>query len=277
VIVEIDHLLTYVSSIDDAAETYRRLGFTLTPLSDISPMGIANRLITFRPRTPGSASFIELMAVTDPAKLPPPMRRLLSGDEGGKSMVLATTDAGSTHRMLAGLGHPFAPPVHVKREWKISDSTSVFPEFDVLLPTDRELPFNACQYRDAGVYVRDEWLTHANTAIYLDALSASISAGSTCENDFAAVLRSPRERLSDGCVAVTAGRTRIELETVAPQSAMPTKSRYTGVRVLVKSLADCGRHLERNHVPHCISDADIVVAPAACHGVQVQFRQMAKA
>jgi hypothetical protein len=75
VIVEIDHLLSYVSSIDDSAETYRRLGFTLTPVSDATPMDIANRLVTFRPRTPGSASFIELMAVTDAHKFPLPMRR----------------------------------------------------------------------------------------------------------------------------------------------------------------------------------------------------------
>jgi hypothetical protein len=271
-IIEIDHLLSYVSSLDAAAETYRQLGFTLTPVSDITAMGIANRLVPFRSRTPGAASFIEMMAVTDPQKLPPPMARLLSGDEGGKSMVLATTDAVETHRTLVGLGYPFAPPVHIKREWKISPKESVFPEFDVLLPLNCDLPFNACQYRDAGVYVRDEWLTHANTALYLEALTAEASVGLRREREFAGIFGAQYKRVSADRVAITLGRTSLEITTSETASAVPLRARYTGVRVRVQSASACRRHLDLSRVSYSVSGTDIIVPPEACHGVRIVFR-----
>jgi hypothetical protein len=275
-IIAIDHLLTFVTSLDAAAQTYRRLGFTLTPASDITAMGIANRLVTFRPRTPGAASFIELMAVTEASRLPPPMKRLLSGDEGGKSMVLATSDAAMTQRALNKLGHPFAPPVHVRREWTLSPTESVYPEFDVLLPLDAPLPFNACQYRDAGVYVREAWLQHANTARHLDALIAVADDVESMRAQVSDVFNAPTTRDEAGAFAVTMGGTKLSVYNrdafAARYGHVPSRPGYQAVRLLVDDMAACRMCLVAAQVPFGeLRTGDFVVPPAANHGVGLVF------
>jgi hypothetical protein len=163
VINAIDHLLTYVRDGAEAATTFSKLGFTLSPVSHIEAMGITNQMVLFAEAAPGCANFIELMSVADRARLPPPMASLLSGEERVKSMVLATPDAARCHAHLTGLGMPFAPPLHVRREWVLEGGSSVYPEFDVLLPQDAGLTFNACRYHDVDLYRRPEWTQHANT------------------------------------------------------------------------------------------------------------------
>jgi Glyoxalase-like domain len=279
-IIDIDHLLSYVSSLEAAAETYRRLGFTLTPVSDITAMGIVNQLVTFRPRTAGTASFIELMAVSDAAKLPPPMQPLLSGFEGGKSMVLATSDAPATHKHLTALGYPFAPPVHVKREWKIAPDASVFPEFDVLLPLTTPLPFNACHYRDPDVYVRQAWLAHPNTARHLDALIAIVPTAEPLARAFEHVLGASFIKTGDGVFAGSPGHTRLELHdrASAPSHLIQrgrnaARALYCGVRLLVDDIEVCRRCIVQSGLAHTIDGADVVVTADSCHGVALVFRQ----
>jgi hypothetical protein len=163
-VTAVDHLLTFVRELDVAAHFFSRLGFTLTPESRIEAMGIVNRLILFPDAVDGSANYIELMSVFDAARLPPTMARLLSGDEGIKSMVLSLGDVGRARERFVALGCPFGSPVHVRREWKLSASESVWPEFDVLPPVDDVVTFNGCQYRNVDLYRRPAFTTHPNGA-----------------------------------------------------------------------------------------------------------------
>jgi hypothetical protein len=164
----IDHLLTFVHDLDAAARFFDQLGFTLTPESRIEPMGIVNRLILFPDASDGSANYIELMSVFDVARLPPPMARLLSGNEGIKSMVLSFDDAARAHAHFVALGCPFGPPVHIRREWKLSSTESVWPEFDVLLPVDDVVTFNGCRYLNVELYRRPAFTAHPNGARAFD-------------------------------------------------------------------------------------------------------------
>lgn len=168
-IAEIDHLLSYVADLDAASAAYERLGFRLTPGSQIGAMGIANRLALMSPLTAGTGNYIELMAAADRPRLPPPMAAMLSGAEGVKSMVMATADAHKAQAELVANGYDFAPPVHVKREWVIPGEGSVWPEFDVMLPIAAPLPFNLCRYYNLELYLRPDWRTHPNGARHLAA------------------------------------------------------------------------------------------------------------
>jgi catechol 2,3-dioxygenase-like lactoylglutathione lyase family enzyme len=164
----VDHLLTFVRDLDEAARFYDRLGFTLTPESRIEAMGIVNRLILFPDASDGSANFIELMSVFDAARLPPAMAALLSGDEGIKSMVLSLGDVESARAHFVALGCRFGPPIHVRREWRLSATESVWPEFDVLLPVDDVVTFNGCRYHNVELYRLPAWTAHRNGARALD-------------------------------------------------------------------------------------------------------------
>jgi len=279
---ELDHLMTYVADLDAAGAAFERLGFRLTPVSHITTMGIANRLVLMRARTPGAANFIELMGVTDASLLPPPMREVLSGRQGIKSMVMMTADAQAAHRMLAGAGYPFAPPSHVRREWTIPGKGSVWPEFDVLLPIQAPLTFNVCQYHNVDLYLREDWLEHPNTARSLVAaigVAADAKAAvAYCERLFgmAAICG------DDGGYAVSPGRTELVLYDVEAFEARfgvsaPSAGNgvaYAGMRIAVGDLGRLAAVLDGNGVP-ASGASGIVVGPREACGNVIEFVQQA--
>jgi len=169
----IDHLLTFVHDLDEAARFYDRLGFTLTPESRIEAMGIVNRLILFADASDGAANFIELMSVFDAERLPPAMAALLSGEEGIKSMVLSFGNVEKARAHFVALGCPFGPPAHVRREWQLSATESVWPEFDVLLPVDDVITFNGCRYYNVELYRQPAWTSHRNGASAFDRIDCA--------------------------------------------------------------------------------------------------------
>ena len=61
----IDHLVLPVGDLEAARETYRRMGFTLTPTAH-HPWGTANSLVQLQ------GNFLELLAVAEPEKIPAP-------------------------------------------------------------------------------------------------------------------------------------------------------------------------------------------------------------
>jgi hypothetical protein len=235
----IDHLLTFVRDLDAAARFYDRLGFTLTPESRIEAMGIVNRLILFPDAIDGSANFIELMSVFDPARLPPAMARLLSGDEGIKSLVLSLADVDRAHAHFAALGCPFSPPVSVRREWKLSATESVWPEFEVLLPVDDVITFNGCQYHNVELYRRPAFTTHPNGARAFDRVYCS-----------AADPRAAAARLADilGTIATgnTVGYRDVSIDIESDNAPATGPARLSGYRVIGIDESFIGRALDRD-------------------------------
>lgn len=163
-ITEIDHLLTSVHDLDKAASLFRRMGFTLSPISRIDSMGISNHLVLMTPPTSGIGNYIELMSSHNPANLPPPMVKTLSGAEGIKSMVLVAPDIEPAREAISAAGFAADAPFHVRREWVVAPGESVFPEFDVMLPLEAPLTFNCCRYYNVDLYLRPDWLKHENGA-----------------------------------------------------------------------------------------------------------------
>lgn len=275
---ELDHLLTYVSDLDAAGTAFERLGFRLTPVSHITTMGIANRLVLMRPRTPGAANFIELMGVADASRLPPPMREVLSGSQGIKSMVMMTADAQAAHRMLAGAGYPFVPPSHVRREWAIPGEGSVWLEFDVLLPVPAPLTFNVCQYHNVDLYVREDWLAHPNTARSLVAAIGVAADAKTAVAYFERLFGMAAVCGEDGGYVVSPGRTELvvygaeafeaRFGVSAPRAGSGVA--YAGMRIAVGDLGRVAAILAGNGVP--VSGASgIVVGPREACGNVIEF------
>ncbi len=237
-IAEIDHLLTYVADLDVASAAYERLGFRLTPRSEIGAMGIANRLALLSPLTAGTGNYIELMSAADRTRLPPPMATTLSGTEGVKSMVMATPDAHKAQAELVANGYGFAPPVHVKREWVIPGEGSVWPEFDVMLPIAAPLPFNLCRYFNLDLYLRQDWRTHPNGARHLIATFAVAPDAHATARYYEALFGQAATLGADGAWIVRAAAVELSIYDplsfascfgVAPPAA--DTPRYAGYRI----------------------------------------------
>lgn len=278
-IAEIDHLLTYVADPAEAAGLFARMGFTLSPVSRIDAMGITNYLVLMQPGHRGSANFVELMGSHDRASLPPPMARTLSGAQGIKSIVLHAPSAVAAHRALVELGFEAAPPTHVRREWVIAPGQSVFPEFDVILPVDAPLVFNACQYHDVDLYLRPEWLSHPNGAIRLSCVFAAA--------DDPAAVAAPLARLFDcpvreqgGSLLLTPGT--VDLAIMTPDQAagrfrVPAAggTRYLGYAIDVVDLGQLAACLQRGNVEYRATGEGAQVSPETGLGNVILFRERA--
>ncbi len=254
-IAEIDHLLTYVTDLHAASTAYERLGFRLTPRSEIGAMGIANRLVLLSPLTAGTANYVELMSAADRTKLPPAMAATLSGAEGVKSMVMATPDAHKAQAELVANGYGFAPPVHVKREWVIPGEGSVWPEFDVMLPIAAPLPFNLCRYFNLDLYLREDWRQHPNGARHLTATFAVAPDAHATARYYEALLGKAATLGADGAWIVKTAA--VELAIYDPLSfaarfgvaPIPGNAPYyAGYRVAVANGDTLRKLLARNEV-----------------------------
>jgi Glyoxalase-like domain len=276
---EIDHLLTYVRDLDAAASAFRRMGFTLSPLSRIEAMGISNHLVLMRQGIPGFANYIELMSAHDRARLPPPMAKVLSGPEGIKSMVLGTEDAAAAQQTMVKHGFAAAPPVHVKREWKIAPGQSVFPEFDVILPVDAALAFNACRYFNVDLYLRPEWLTHANGAERVGAVFAVADDADAVARRYADLFEAP-VTLSADAARTTPGQLGLEVMPIETAErrfglsvAASDEAAYLGYSVEVASLDVLRSCLAAGKVEHRDLGDMICVDPAHGFGNLIVFRE----
>jgi hypothetical protein len=277
-ITDIDHVLTYVHDGAAAERFFSALGFIVTPPSVITAMGIVNRLVLFDDAAPGGANFIELMAVGDAAKLPPRMATLLHGAEGIKSLVLATPDAARAHAHLCSLGHVLDPPVRVRREWQLDDGTSVFPEFDVLLPMTAGLTFNACHYRTPELYRRPQWTKHPNGVTGLSAVMAVADDPATVAATFSRVLGVVVSN-DHGIQRLQGARVALEIQTpsafAARYGAMPDVSPHgaalAGYRLTVPRLEIVRQHARGAGISICETGDELFVPAHVAPGRVMAF------
>lgn len=214
-IVEIDHLLTAVADAEAAGSAFERLGFTVTPLSVIGSMGLANRLVLLDPLTEGAANFIELMALHDPTRANPAMRSLLEGPPGIRSLVMASFDAEASRAALEVQGYAPGPVHKVEREWVLPSGERLDVAFDVLLPMPAPFAFNVCRYRTLQHYLRPEWRVHPNGAQSLVAVHAVTADPDAATAFYAKLFGKPAERLADGSLVVGPGAVRLTIATAA--------------------------------------------------------------
>lgn len=267
-IAEIDHLLTSVHDLDAAASLFRRMGFTLSPISRIEGMGISNHLVLMTPPTSGIGNYIELMTAHSRSNLPPAMVRALSGAEGIKSMVLVSADIDRARTAINDAGFDAGAPFHVQREWVIAPGESVFPEFDVILPVDAPLTFNCCRYYNVELYLRPEWLRHENGARRLCSVIA-------VANDPAAITRPMGTLFGSVNNTPEVSRTspgRVDLAVYNPESLrsvfgidcgslQPGSACYVGYVIEVESRDRLAACLDRGGVRYREIGSDLAVDP----------------
>lgn len=276
---QLDHLLTYVPSLDEAAALFTRMGFTLSPRSALEAMGLSNHLILMNPLGPGRANYLELMSPHDPSKLGATMQRVLSGPPGIRSMVLAANAIEKFHQRATELGFSVPAPVHARREWKIPGEPSVFPEFDVILPVEAPLRFNACRYYNVELYLRPGWRVHANGARRISACFALVDDPATLTN-YAVLFGEAAREMADGSWIFPTGE--IELRVLTPaiararfglERSTASGPAYLGYAIEVESLERLRAHLSANDVPFRAFTDGVLVAPETAFGNLIWFSE----
>ena len=154
----LDHAVVNVRDrLDSAAETYRRLGFTLTPRG-YHTLGSMNHLAMF------GTDYLELIAASpDDGRRP----ELLTSPLGLDGLVFATEDAAATYETLRRNEVPIEPPQQFSRPVEIDGKTHSAAFRTTRLPRSASSAGRLyfCQHLTRDLVWRDAWRHHANGAV----------------------------------------------------------------------------------------------------------------
>lgn len=204
----LDHAVVNVRDrIDEAAELYARLGFTLTPRGHHT-LGSINHLAMF------GTDYLELIAVAPGEQNRP---EILAAPLGLNGLVFGTEDAAVAYDALRQAGVPVEPPQQFSRPVEIDTGSH-----DAIFRTTR-LP-NAsvpagrlyfCQHLTRGLVWRDEWRRHANGAVGIARAVIAAEDPETLGGLFRRMFGSPTVRATDDGCALILGLSRFDVVTPA--------------------------------------------------------------
>ncbi len=155
----LDHAVINVGSrLDEAADIYRRLGFSLTDRGHHT-IGSSNHLAMFR------TTYLELLGFEPQRE--PVTAGLLSGPPGLSGVAFKTRDSDGLYRQLAASGLAVEPPVSFSRPVELAHETRDA-SFKVIWLEPGTVPFGRvffCEHLTPELVWRPEWQEHANGAI----------------------------------------------------------------------------------------------------------------
>jgi hypothetical protein len=212
----LDHVVVNARDrIDEAADTYRRLGFTLTPRG-YHTLGSMNHLAMF------GTDYLELIAARPGDDSRP---EIMAAPIGLDGLVFGTEDADATHAALRRQDVPIDPPRQFSRPVEIGPEqtgpAAIGRETrDAVFRTTRlrraETPagrFYFCQHLTRDLVWRDEWRHHANGAVGVARAVIAAEEPGVLGNLFARMFGVRTVRTTDDGCALILGLSRFDVVT----------------------------------------------------------------
>jgi hypothetical protein len=200
----LDHVVVNVRDrIDDAADTYRRLGFTLTPRG-YHTLGSMNHLAMF------GTDYLELIAANPGDDRRP---EILASPFGLDGLVFGTEDATATYEALRRAEVPIDPPQQFSRPveagGEIRDAVFRTTRLPRTAATAGRLYF--CQHLTRDLVWRDEWRHHANGAVGVARAVIAAEEPEILGGLFAHMFGSNAVRATDDGCALILGLSRFDV------------------------------------------------------------------
>ena len=279
----LDHLVICVRDLAQAALDWQTLGFSLTP-TGVHPFGTSNRLAMF------ANNFLELLAVTDDAAVPPAApgrfsfaahnRDFLLTGEGMSMLAMHSTDAhADATRFKANHIGAYAP-FDFGRDAVLPGGGAARVEFSLAFATDPAMPgiaFFTCQQRHPPeLFWKAEYQRHPNRALRVVEVVMSAPEPAAHRAFLERITESTAE-LAPGRLTVGARGDRItvlgpaEMARRLPGLAVAPSPRFCAARVAVTDLEATKRVLKTNGVGFEVSGAVLLVPPAVSHGLALEF------
>jgi Glyoxalase-like domain len=279
----LDHLVVCVHDLEQAAQSWRTLGFNLTP-TGVHPFGTSNRLAMF------GNNFLELLAVTDAAAVPPAAsgrfsfaahnRDFLATAEGMSMLALHSDDAhADAARFKANHIGAYAP-FDFGRDAVLPGGRTARVEFSLAFATDPAMPgiaFFTCQQRHPPeLFWKPEYQRHPNGALRVIEVVMS-TPEPAAHRGFLEHITEGAAELGPGRLTVGASGDRItvlgpaEMAGRLPGLAVNTSPRFCAARLAVTDLDATKRALKNNGVDFELAGAVLLIPPAASHGLALEF------
>jgi len=276
IVTGVDHALILVRDLDRAAETFRRLGFTLTERGRHTRLGTHNHCMML------GRDYLEILGIVEPTPENAPRAATLADREGPYGVALATDDAVAAAGALAARGLQVGEPIRFSRPVVLADGTHDA-KFVVTHIGGNETPGAAmffCQHLTRDVVWRPEWQRHANGATGIAGLLAMHPDPEQAAARYRRLVGDARVRAEKGRAEVAFGSCTMTIVLpgdaaaaaagVAPAPSQETV-RLVGMTIAVADLAQTAALLQREKIAHTASRESLVVHPAAAHGAVLTF------
>jgi Glyoxalase-like domain len=277
-IVGLDHVVVLVRDLDRAAETWRRLGFTLAPRGIHSAhMGTGNHTMMLGP------DYLEIIGVLTETPHNAPSRALLDrrGD-GIERAALTATDAAAGVEEIRRGGFAGTGPIDFSRPVTLPNGTATEAKFRVFLWPLEEAPAGlrifACQHLTRDAVWIPELQNHANGAKRIARVEIVSSDPGRDAEHMARLIDQEISPERDGSIRVSTGVDRGSFVFLTrdalgqrypaiPPTALPAEG-ATSLVLVSDDLDQTARALG----PAALRDDNAVyVAPGAANGVLLAF------
>jgi hypothetical protein len=204
----LDHVVVNARDrLDEAADLYSRLGFTLTPRG-YHTLGSMNHLAIF------GTDYLELLAMQPGVTGRP---EIMTAPIGLDGLVFASEDAAATYAALHDAGVPIDPPRQFSRPVEIGGQQA-----DAIFRTTR-LPHETsaagrlyfCQHLTRDLVWRDVWRHHANGAVGIARAVIAAQQPETFAGLFRRMFGAETVRDTDDGCALILGLSRFDVVTPA--------------------------------------------------------------
>jgi hypothetical protein len=209
-VIGIDHAVVMVQDLDKAAETYRQLGFTISPRGTHSAhMGTGNYTIMFDP------DYMELLGVLAPTEHNAPARAYLDKrGEGIERIAFTAVDSATGAEEIRARGLTPIGPTDFERPVTLPDGTVSAAKFRTFMWPTAEAPGGvrifACQHKTRETVWIPVLMNHANAAKRIrQALIATPEPAKEAAHLGRLIDREPRAE-RDGAVSVPSGGDRAD-------------------------------------------------------------------
>ena len=205
----IDHAVIMAKDLDKAAESWKRLGFTVSPRGTHSAhMGTGNYTIMLDP------DYLELLGVLTPTELNAPARAFLDKREGIERIAFTAVDAAEGAEEIRAHGYAPVGPTDFERPVSMPNGTLSAAKFHTFQWPVAEAPGGvrifACQHKTRETVWIPALMRHANAAKRLrQVLLAAPDPAAEAAHLSRMIDRAPRNE-ADGAVTVPSGGDRAD-------------------------------------------------------------------
>ncbi|GLQ06220.1 VOC family protein [Sneathiella chinensis] len=278
-IVGLDHTLIGVSNLEDARETYQRLGFTVSPRGSHIGWGTANYCIMF------PDDYIELLGIVNADLDSNGLDRLLEErGEGLLGLALATDNAEATHQSLTQEGLAPAPVADLKRQLEL-ESGAVTPEFKLVRLRTEGMPQHSlffCHHLTPDLIRQADWMVHDNGADHIASLVVLVDNPTELREYYTRLCGVINVTQTDSTLTVQIGRLKLifvndkDLDLLYPGLTIdedwPEFPYLLAMTVAVKDLEETGAYLEKAGVQaQKIANGSLRIHPKDACGVLLEF------
>jgi hypothetical protein len=272
----LDHVVINVRDrIDEGAETFRRLGFTLTPRG-YHTLGSMNHLAMF------GTEYLELIAAPTGETR---RQEILTSPVGLNGLVFGTEDSDRTYAALHAAGVPVDPPRQFSRPVELAGGAgdATFRTVNLTAGTAAAGRLYFCHHLTRNLVWRDEWRHHANGTIGVSRAVIAAEDPTVLGGLFARMFGSGAVRsTADGCTlavglsrfdVITPATLRRQFGDTVPDGGGRTEF-MAALSLRTRSLAAAGGALEAGEVSGVQNDGPRIIVPAAAaFGAALEFHE----